>query len=113
MPTTDRIGNRRAFDILCSLSLLADRDLNDGFKFLWWLWIANFGPRLSEVVGDGIASAELQEVQADCDMRIDSVLTSFTRNDSVCFARLLRVSGGGPGGPGGPKGKKSPMCVRC
>ena len=88
VPATDRIGNRRAFDILCSLSLPADRDLTDGSKFLWWLWVANLGPRLSEVVGHGITSAELREVQAACGMRIDSVLMSFTRNDSVCFVRL-------------------------
>ena len=69
---------------LCSLSLPADRDLTDGSKFLWWLWVANLGPRLSQVVGDGIVLAELREVQADC----GEVLTSFTRNHSVCFVRL-------------------------
>ena len=84
VPQTDRIGNRRAFDILRCLSLPQDRDLTDGSKFLWWLWVANLGPRLSQVVGHGIALAELQKVQTDC----GEVLTSFTRNDSVCFVCL-------------------------
>ena len=72
VPQTDRIGNRRALDILRGLSLPQDRDLTDGSKFLWWLWVANLGPRLSQVVGDGIALAKLREVKPDC----GEVLTS-------------------------------------
>ena len=86
MPTTDRIGKRRAWDILEKLALPADGDLTDGSKFLWGLWVPKLADRVPDVIGNGIVRASLS---ARGDVHGASV--AFTRVDaSVCVVRLFR-----------------------
>ena len=75
VPQTDRISKQRAWHILQRLLLPRDRDLTDGSKFLWWLWIANLAQHQAEVVGSGIQKAELVAVNAR------SAVIDFTRVD--------------------------------
>ena len=92
MPVTDRIGHRRALDILGTLHLPEDRDLTDGSKFLWWLWVANLGPRVSDVIGGGIVCAELLTFHDHFGADF-----AFTRVDaSVCFVTLSFDRRGNP-----------------
>ena len=58
VPQTDRISKADAWAMLQTLVLPRDRDLTDGTKFRWWLWIANIAPRVA-VIGAGIRMAEL------------------------------------------------------
>ena len=90
VPVTDRIGHKRAWDILGSLEFPADRDLTDGSKFLWWLWVANLASREAEIVGPGIVGAHCTAFYKDQDAGHATV--EFTRaDDSVS---LVSVSHG-------------------
>jgi hypothetical protein len=85
VPQTDRIGKQRAWQIFESLDPTRDQDLTDGSKFLWWLWVANFGPLVPYVVGPGILGAQFI---ANAGASRDATVV-FTRNDqSSCFVTL-------------------------
>ena len=83
VPTIDRIGKKRAWEMLYHLPETFPLDITTGTHFKWWLWVANLADRTHEVIGDGIASA----VVTMCDCSRASF--TFTHVDgSECYVDL-------------------------
>ena len=88
VPQTKRISKAKAWHILQNLVLPKDRNLTDGSKFCWWLWVANLAHHQVEIIGPGIRVAELVHVDAH------SAVVAFTRVDqSVTRVRLAANRG--------------------
>jgi len=58
VPQTDRIGKKRAWQLLQELPV-GPLDSGPHATFKWWLWLANLGAETRTVLGDGVVAASL------------------------------------------------------
>ena len=60
VPQTDRIGKKRAWQLLGGLHE-GPLNTDPSSTFKWWLWLANLGNETGRVLGDGVVAASLTQ----------------------------------------------------
>ena len=76
VPQQDRIGKKRAWEMLQNLPKMHPLHITSGTDFKWWLWVANLAQHSEFELGAGITGA----VVTECDRYAVTVV--FTRVDS-------------------------------